>query len=185
LVAALPFFYGEKIGYCRSPQELVTRRGRASATRCGARCRSGRQDPGDPGSRAYGEVRENAAIRGAAGCRCDPDLCRHAAKHGGCRCRPGIASGPSQTGSEICHHDGSPDDGGNAGAPGSVPDHSSCTHCIFCLAGAMYALEAPLPWSEFHIVILTVVQWLFTVWRLPALTVDASARPRGPPLPAS
>jgi hypothetical protein len=79
---------------------------------------------------------------------------------------------------ELCHHNGSSDDGGNASAPAGAPDNSD-PHCIFCLAG--YALQAPLPSVAFHIIIIAIVPWTFTVWRLPALTVDASARPRGPP----
>jgi hypothetical protein len=80
---------------------------------------------------------------------------------------------------ELCHHNSSADEG-NASAPAGVPENSDA-HCIFCLAGASYALQAPLPSVAFHIIIIAIVPWTFTVWRLPALTVDASARPRGPP----
>jgi hypothetical protein len=81
---------------------------------------------------------------------------------------------------ELCHHTGSADDSGNASAPGGAPENSDA-HCIFCLAGASYALQAPFPSAPFHIIIIAIVPWTFTVWRLPTLTVDASARPRGPP----
>ncbi len=87
---------------------------------------------------------------------------------------------PSWLGFEICHHDGSTDDGGNAGS-GGVPDRSSNTHCIFCFIGGAPLLEAPLYGTEFHAIIFTVIPWIFPVWRLPTITVDASARPRGPP----
>jgi Protein of unknown function (DUF2946) len=80
---------------------------------------------------------------------------------------------------ELCHHNSSADDG-NASAPAGVPENSDA-HCIFCLAGASHALQAPLPSVAFHIIIIAIVPWTFTVWRLPALTVDATARPRGPP----
>jgi Protein of unknown function (DUF2946) len=80
---------------------------------------------------------------------------------------------------ELCHHNSSADEG-NASAPAGVPENSD-GHCIFCLAGASYALQAPLPSAPFHIIIIAIVPWTFTAWRLPALTVDASARPRGPP----
>jgi hypothetical protein len=80
---------------------------------------------------------------------------------------------------ELCHHNSSADEG-NTSAPAGVPENSDA-HCIFCLAGASYALQAPLPRVAFHIIIIAIVPWTFTVWRLPALTVDASARPRGPP----
>jgi Protein of unknown function (DUF2946) len=80
---------------------------------------------------------------------------------------------------ELCHHNSSADDG-NASAPAGVPENSDA-HCIFCLAGASHALQAPLPSVAFHIIIIAIVPWTFTVWRLPALTVYATARPRGPP----
>jgi hypothetical protein len=86
---------------------------------------------------------------------------------------------PSWPGFEICHHDGAGDDG-HAAVPGGAPVPSA-THCLFCLAAATHALEAPLPGIEFHIVILTLVAWTLPLWRLPAVTVDASSRPRGPP----
>ena len=85
----------------------------------------------------------------------------------------------SWAGFEICHHDGAGDDG-NGAVPGGAPVPSG-THCIFCLAGATHALETPLLSAEFHVIILTIVRWTLPVWRLPAVTVDASARPRGPP----
>jgi hypothetical protein len=81
---------------------------------------------------------------------------------------------------ELCHHNGSADDEGNASAPPGVPENSDA-HCIFCLAGASYALQAVLPSAAFHIIIIAIVPWTFTAWRLPARTVEASARPRGPP----
>jgi hypothetical protein len=80
---------------------------------------------------------------------------------------------------ELCHHNSSADEG-NASAPAGVPENSDA-HCIFCLAGASCALQAPIPSVAFHIIIIAIVPWNFTAWRLPALTVDASARPRGPP----
>jgi hypothetical protein len=83
-------------------------------------------------------------------------------------------------GFELCHHNGSGDDGGNAFAPSGAPENSDA-HCIFCLAGAIYALQPPLPSAAFHIIIITIAPWIFTVLLLPALTVDANARPRGPP----
>jgi hypothetical protein len=81
---------------------------------------------------------------------------------------------------ELCQHSGSANDGGNASAPAGAPENAD-GHCIFCLAGASYALQAALPSPAFHIIIIAIVPWTFTAWRLPALTVDASARPRGPP----
>jgi hypothetical protein len=89
------------------------------------------------------------------------------------------AADASSAAFELCHHKSSTDEG-NASAPAGVPENSDA-HCIFCLAGASHALQAPLPSVAFHIIIIAIVPWTFTVWRLPALTVDATARPRGPP----
>jgi hypothetical protein len=90
------------------------------------------------------------------------------------------AADPGWVAFELCHHNSSADDGGNASAPADAPENSDA-HCIFCLAGASYALQAPLPSAAFHIIAITIAPWVFTVWLLPALAVDASARPRGPP----
>jgi hypothetical protein len=93
---------------------------------------------------------------------------------------------PDWPGFEICHHNdpadaGANTDAGNATMPGGAPQGSG-VHCIFCLAGAAQgALEALLPSTAFHVVLCAIVPWPFTEWRLPPLTVDASARPRGPP----
>ena len=96
--------------------------------------------------------------------------------------------GPNWTGCEICLHgdpaqaDGNVD-AGNAATPGGAPERAD-VHCIFCLAGSGHASEALLPGTDFHIIERVSAPWPFTEWRLPALTVDATARPRGPPLAA-
>jgi hypothetical protein len=95
------------------------------------------------------------------------------------RLAPDAVSDSGLAGSEICHHSSPAHDSGDPAVP-----ESSDVHCIFCLASAGHALEAPLPGVEFYVVLLTTVPWTFTEWRLPALTVDASARPRGPPIKA-
>ena len=97
------------------------------------------------------------------------------------------ADGASNSlGFEICHHSGGLTedsgltDAGEAAIPGSAPEGSGA-HCVFCLAGTAYALDAPLPSADFYVIIRSIVPWPFTAWRLPARTVYASARPRGPP----
>jgi hypothetical protein len=87
---------------------------------------------------------------------------------------------PNSLGFEICHHSGLTEDAGDAAAPGGAPEGSGA-HCIFCLAGTGYALDALLPTADFHVIINVIAPWSFTAWRLPQVTVDASARPRGPP----
>ena len=92
---------------------------------------------------------------------------------------------PNWPGFEICVHNGPAQadgnaDAGNAATPGGAPEHAG-VHCIFCLAGSGHALEALPPNADFYIIVRASAPWPFTEWRLPALTVDASARPRGPP----
>jgi hypothetical protein len=96
-----------------------------------------------------------------------------------------VDASANQLGFEICRHSGLTGDVGNADAgdtatPGDMPEGSGA-HCVFCLAGATYALDALVPSADFYVVLQAIAPWPFTVWRLPAVTVDASARPRGPP----
>jgi hypothetical protein len=86
----------------------------------------------------------------------------------------------NQTGFEICRHNGPASDSGEAAAPGNAPERSNA-QCASCCLAATPAVAAPLPSAVFHVVTFTLVPWTFTAWRLPALTVDASVRPRGPP----
>jgi hypothetical protein len=90
------------------------------------------------------------------------------------------ATDPNRAGFEVCRHNGPASDDGDAAVPGSAPERFGA-HCIVCLAGAPHALEAPISSAEFLVLILTIVPWTFTAWRLPVRTVDAGAWPRGPP----
>jgi hypothetical protein len=77
-------------------------------------------------------------------------------------------------GFELCSH--------NAATPPSTPTSPAAdTHCTLCLAGASYVLDTATAALDFHTVEMTVVSWLPVAWRLPATTVDANSRPRGPP----
>jgi hypothetical protein len=87
---------------------------------------------------------------------------------------------PNWPGVEICLHNSAAEADGNAATPGGAPEHPGA-HCVFCLAGSAYALEALLPNADFHVIINVIAPWPFTAWRLPVLTVNASSRPRGPP----
>ncbi len=87
----------------------------------------------------------------------------------------GTTAGADVAGFALCRHDGAPTpDGGPAGL---LTD----AHCAFCLAGAAFVAADGAPAPEFHVVSITITPWPFAVWRLPTRTVDASARPRGPP----
>ena len=86
-----------------------------------------------------------------------------------------VTAGPDVAGFELCRHDGpsAPD----SGPAGPLAD----SHCAFCLAGAAFVAADCAPAPEFHVVSMTIAPWPFAPWRLPTHTVDASARPRGPP----
>ncbi len=78
---------------------------------------------------------------------------------------------------ELCH-----DVAADPGSPAQVPNApAGDTHCVFCLVGANLVLDAPATSAEFRAVAVPMAPWPFVVWRLPADTVWASARPRGPP----
>jgi hypothetical protein len=92
----------------------------------------------------------------------------------GARLAVDAASAADLAGFELCRHDG-------GAAPGAPESPAADSHCVFCLAGATYVLGAAAATPEFRTIAFALVPWPFVVWRLPAATVDASARPRGPP----
>ena len=97
----------------------------------------------------------------------------------GARLNVDAAGAPDWGGFELCRHD--------AGAPNQpAPDQpANDTHCAFCIAGPGFVLEPPLAAStEFHPVENSLALWPMVAWRLAPATVDASARPRGPPAAA-
>jgi hypothetical protein len=83
---------------------------------------------------------------------------------------------------ENCHS-GPASDSADPAAPGGEGERFG-VHCILCLAGTAPALQAPLSHTAFQVLVLTIVPWTITAWRLAARTVDANVRPRGPPLTA-
>jgi hypothetical protein len=85
------------------------------------------------------------------------------------------ATAADWAGFELCRHDGGAGPGGAPEAP------AADSHCIFCLAGATFVLDVPAVAPDFRALAFAVVPWRFEAWRLPTATVDASARPRGPP----
>lgn len=80
-------------------------------------------------------------------------------------------------GYELCHHDA-----GASDVPVNGPEApAESAHCIFCLVAANQAADVPAGAPEYVAVAVPMAPWPFVVWRLPAATVDPSARPRGPP----
>jgi hypothetical protein len=103
----------------------------------------------------------------------------HAFAMAGARLSVDPAGTPDWAGFELCRHD--------AGAPNQqAPDQPATdTHCVFCVAGPGFVLEPPLAlFTEFHPVEIFLAPWPVVAWRLAPATVDASARPRGPPAAA-
>jgi len=89
----------------------------------------------------------------------------------------GLPSDISSSIFELCRHNNGP---AQSGDEPNIPVTDQ--HCIFCLAGGNLALAPSTPAETFAVVFFTVVPRQFTVWRLPAGPVNASAQPRGPPL---
>jgi hypothetical protein len=82
---------------------------------------------------------------------------------------------------ELCSHSSD----GATQSPTKIPDHSGCTHCIFCFAGAHHAVIGVAP-AVFHraYVAVLVAPWLDDTFGLTRITRYAIANPRGPPLDA-
>jgi Protein of unknown function (DUF2946) len=79
-------------------------------------------------------------------------------------------------GFEVCRHDGAtPQPPGDHGRPGGD------THCVFCVSGSGFVLTPPSISTVFWPVEVSIAPLPLVAWRLPPATVDASARPRGPP----
>ena len=82
---------------------------------------------------------------------------------------------------ELCSHDAN----GATQSPAKIPDHSGCTHCIFCFAGAHHAVIGTAT-AVFHRVdvAMVAVPWLGDPSGLRRPTRYTIANPRGPPLDA-
>jgi hypothetical protein len=91
----------------------------------------------------------------------------------GAQASAGATGEPDWAGFEVCRHGGT--------SPSDPASDTADGHCVPCLAGATLVLHAPPPSAECHRVAHTVAPWRLARWRLPALTVDATALPRGPP----
>jgi hypothetical protein len=96
----------------------------------------------------------------------------------GARVSADAAAGPNWAGFELCRHDAAP------ALPGAPDGQAGDTHCVFCAAGPGFVLETPTVSTVFCPVEISIAPWPLVAWRLAPPTVDASARPRGPPAAA-
>jgi hypothetical protein len=90
-----------------------------------------------------------------------------------------IGAADSAVGVELCRHDG-----GTSDTPSQTPGPIDDICCIVCLAGASHVAATLAFALVFHPIVFAAVHWPVPVSRLPTHTVDASARPRGPPTAA-
>jgi hypothetical protein len=89
------------------------------------------------------------------------------------------AGGTDWAGFELCRHDNAA-----PALPGAPEGQAGDTHCVFCVAGPGFVLEPPAVSTVFCRVEISIAPWPLVAWRLAPATVDASARPRGPPAAA-
>jgi hypothetical protein len=98
----------------------------------------------------------------------------------GARLSADAAGGVDWAGFELCRHDNAA-----PALPGAPEGQAGDTHCVFCAAGPGFVLEPPAAVSTaFCPVEISIAPWPLVAWRLAPATVDASARPRGPPAAA-
>jgi hypothetical protein len=86
------------------------------------------------------------------------------------------ADGAALAGFALCTHDGA----GRA-APVAPAQDPACTHCMFCIVGAVYLTDAPPSALQSRKIVITDVAWPLAAPRLSAFHVNESAWPRGPP----
>jgi Protein of unknown function (DUF2946) len=85
----------------------------------------------------------------------------------------------SFTAFELCSHSAD----GSTKSPAKIPDHSACTHCIFCFAGAHHAVIDTEPAAFRRVnVAMAVVPSLDDASGPKRLIRYTIASPRGPPL---
>jgi hypothetical protein len=82
---------------------------------------------------------------------------------------------------ELCLHDTSD----APTLPADKPDLSSCTHCVFCFAGAHHAVVGAAPAFFGRVELATVViPWLGNERSVALIIRHTIANPRGPPVVA-
>jgi hypothetical protein len=82
---------------------------------------------------------------------------------------------------ELCQHDAQD----TPESPADNPDHTGCTHCIFCFAGSHHAAigAAPIAFHRVHVETVDAPR-VADRQHLPRLPAYSIAIPRGPPLDA-
>ena len=86
------------------------------------------------------------------------------------------AGGADWAGFELCRHDNAA-----PALPGAPDGRAGDTHCVFCISGPGFVLTPPAVSTVFSPVEISIAPWPLVAWRVAPATVDASARPRGPP----
>jgi hypothetical protein len=83
----------------------------------------------------------------------------------------------------LCLHDSQGSVQAAPDLPAGDPDHSGCTHCIFCFAGSHHAVigTSPAVFQRVHVAIV-VFRRMADKSGLPQLRPHSIANPRGPPL---
>jgi hypothetical protein len=90
-------------------------------------------------------------------------------------------AGPNAPAFALCLHDQS----GTAEQPAAPADHSGCTHCIFCFAGAHHAVAGAAPIIVGRVeVAAVIVPWRIAEFSAARLVRYIIANPRGPPVVA-
>jgi hypothetical protein len=90
-------------------------------------------------------------------------------------------AGANATAFALCLHDQS----GAAEQPAAPADHSGCTHCIFCFAGAHHAVAGAAPIVFGRVAVAAaIVSWRVREPNVARLVRYVIANPRGPPVVA-
>jgi hypothetical protein len=89
------------------------------------------------------------------------------------------SANPDWAGVVICHHDDAGSSQPVVPANPLNPDDNGC--CLYCVVSALYVPPTPIHAASYRAVVIAYAEWPLPTWRLPAKTIDANVRPRGPP----
>jgi hypothetical protein len=86
---------------------------------------------------------------------------------------------------ELCLHDSGGKVQAASDLPAGNPDHSGCTHCIFCFAGSHHAvIGGPVAAVHRLDIEISIARWAADKSPRPSVPAYSIANPRGPPLGA-